>query len=305
MLTVSDRVTDLPANTVTLAELSARAGQGTDPGRRPRTGGDDAYAIYTSGTTGLPQATVLRHRGLRNLVDWHNHAYAVGPGTRALHTAGLSFDASVWEIWPYLSAGATVVTAPDEVRMIPSRLVGYARTHRTTKLLASTPLAQEILRTCPDDEIPWTELFTGGDVLRLSRLPSGWAHVNHYGPMEAAVVATAWRADHVPADGLAPIGQPIRGVSVRLAATDLSPVAPGSAGELLIGGPGVGHGYHDRPRLTVAGARPEQPFDVPDHGRVRGGKRLRRAVRARGRRSGARRLGRRGVPHWTGESSPR
>ena len=36
--------------------------------------------------------------------------------------AGLAFDASVWELWPYLAAGASVHLPDEDTRISPTRL---------------------------------------------------------------------------------------------------------------------------------------------------------------------------------------
>src|SRR5438067_2320309 len=67
-----------------------------------------AYVIYTSGSTGRPRGVETRHRGLVNLATWHQRAYKVTAEDRATLVARPAFDASVWEMWPYLTAGASV-----------------------------------------------------------------------------------------------------------------------------------------------------------------------------------------------------
>src|SRR5215472_17436446 len=67
-----------------------------------------AYVIYTSGSTGQPKGVEITHQGLSNLVSWHQRAFKVGPTDRASQLSALGFDAAVWEIWPYLAAGARV-----------------------------------------------------------------------------------------------------------------------------------------------------------------------------------------------------
>src|SRR5579859_77041 len=61
-----------------------------------------AYIIYTSGSTGKPKGVQVTHRGLRNLVHWHQKAFDLTPQDRASQLASLSFDAAGWELWPYL-----------------------------------------------------------------------------------------------------------------------------------------------------------------------------------------------------------
>ncbi|MGD6142879.1 AMP-binding protein, partial [Xanthomonas citri pv. citri] len=75
-----------------------------------------AYVIYTSGSTGQPKGVMVEHRNLRNLLDWHCDAFALGEGERSACAAGLAFDACTWEIWPPLCMGATLVLAPAAAR---------------------------------------------------------------------------------------------------------------------------------------------------------------------------------------------
>ena len=81
-----------------------------------------AYVIYTSGSTGRPKGVEIEHRGLLNLAQWHQHAYGITPQERGSHMAGVGFDASVWETWPYLAAGASLEIAAEEERVSAQKL---------------------------------------------------------------------------------------------------------------------------------------------------------------------------------------
>ena len=69
---------------------------------------DLAYVIYTSGSTGRPKGVQITHDSLLNLVFWHQRTFDVKPTDRASQLASPGFDAAVWELWPYLTAGASV-----------------------------------------------------------------------------------------------------------------------------------------------------------------------------------------------------
>ncbi|PYN06792.1 MAG: hypothetical protein DME06_18050, partial [Candidatus Rokuibacteriota bacterium] len=65
-----------------------------------------AYVIYTSGSTGQPKGVEITHSSLLNLVFWHRRAFQITAADRATQIAAVGFDAAVWELWPYLTAGA-------------------------------------------------------------------------------------------------------------------------------------------------------------------------------------------------------
>ncbi|MHC5719857.1 MAG: AMP-binding protein, partial [Nostoc sp.] len=67
-----------------------------------------AYVIYTSGSTGQPKGVSVAHKGLINLVIWHQTTFDITSLDVTTQLAGTAFDAAVWELWPYLGAGASI-----------------------------------------------------------------------------------------------------------------------------------------------------------------------------------------------------
>jgi amino acid adenylation domain-containing protein len=212
-----------------------------------------AYVIYTSGTTGRPKGVEVTHANLAHLIAWHNDAFAVTAADRGSHLAGLGFDASVWEVWPYLSAGASVVLAPDDVRTSDARLRDWLIGEGVTIAFAPTALAQELIRRDWPNDTKLRCLLTGADRL-LGRPRPGLPFdlVNNYGPTECTVVATSAvvppEADEA---GLPPIGRPIGETVIRILDSGGAPVAPGEQGEIHIGGPSVARGYRHQPGMTA------------------------------------------------------
>ena len=76
-----------------------------------------AYVIYTSGTTGDPKGVMIEHKALMNLCQWHIQAYEVQEDSRATLFSGVGFDASVWELFPYLTSGSCIFPIREYTRL--------------------------------------------------------------------------------------------------------------------------------------------------------------------------------------------
>jgi len=211
-----------------------------------------AYVIYTSGSCGRPKGIEVTHGSLINLVAWHRRAFAITSADRAHFYASPAFDASVWETWPYLAAGASLHLPPDSVRSDPAALRDWMLAERITVGFVPTPLAERMLALAWPARTPLRALLTGADTLHRYPAPSlPFALVNNYGPAECTVVSTSgvvdWRADVA----LPPIGRAIDNVDVLILDGAGRPVPPGTAGELHIGGAGLARGYRHHPELTA------------------------------------------------------
>ena len=228
-----------------------------------------AYVIYTSGSTGRPKGVAIQHAGLVNLVSWHIAEYEVTVEDRATQVASLSFDAAVWEIWPYLAAGASLYLVDDRVRASAPDLLNWLHENRITLCFLPTPMAEEVLSLPLPKDFSLKALLTGGD--KLQRIPkerTSFRLVNHYGPTENTVVSTfapvvASEAKYVPP----PIGRPITNTKAFVLDGSLQPVPIGVAGELHVSGVGLARGYLNRLDLTAEKFTPN-PFDGDEHSRM-------------------------------------
>lgn len=235
--------------------LGAGAGAAAPAGEpEPAAPAGLAYVIYTSGSTGTPKGVEVGHASLANLVRWHRETYGTAPGVRVAAFAGLGFDASVWETWAALAAGATLVLPDEPPGADVSLIADFLAVNAVEQCFLSTPLAEQLLA---HDAPPacLRVLLTGGDRLRVHPDPAFPAAVhNHYGPTEATVVTTAsGDLRRTGADtGRAPvIGRPVTGARVRLTDADGGGITePGVSGELLIGGAILALGYRGDPELT-------------------------------------------------------
>src|SRR5581483_8645027 len=211
------------------------------------------YVIYTSGSTGAPKGVLIEHGSVANLVDWHNQAFDVTAADRASHFSTIGFDAAVWELWPYLAAGASVHFVDDAARTEPEALRDWLCANRISIAFVPTAIAEHIVQASWPANASLRTLLTGADTLH--RHPTGglpFRLINNYGPTECTVVATSGVvASGEHSDGLPPIGRAIRNTTVRVLDEALRPVMPGQAGELFIGGAGVARGYLNRADLTA------------------------------------------------------
>jgi amino acid adenylation domain-containing protein len=212
-----------------------------------------AYVIYTSGSTGRPKGVEITHANLDNLIDWHQSAFDVTPGDRASQVAGLGFDAAVWEIWPHLTAGASLHIADELTRRSPQALRDWLVAEQITISFVPTVLAEQLLHTPWPTRTALRWLLTGADTLRrrpIAGLP--FVFVNNYGPTECTVVATSGTVAPGHDGGPPSIGRPINNAGALILDDTLRPVRPGEVGELCLAGSLVGRGYRNNPELTAS-----------------------------------------------------
>ncbi|HEY9416376.1 MAG TPA: amino acid adenylation domain-containing protein, partial [Pseudonocardia sp.] len=255
LLTSGDVAGRLPATGVRL--LLDDPGTVAEVGRRPAAGpavaadlSNAAYLIYTSGSTGRPKGVLVSHAGVASLVATQLDRLDVGPGSRVLQFASLSFDAAFWELCMALLTGAALVVARAE-RLLPGEPLAelarqYGVTHATVPPVALATTAADA------DVLPDATLVVAGEACSaelILRWSPGRRVINAYGPTESTVCATLTAP--LAGAGTPPIGRPVVNSQVYVLDAGLRPVPVGVAGELYIAGAGLARGYHNRTGLTA------------------------------------------------------
>ncbi len=235
--------------------------------------GNLAYVIYTSGSTGLPKGAMVEHKGMLN------HLYAkvsdleLTGADRVAQTASQCFDISVWQFLAALLVGGQVHIYSDEVAFDPSRLLARVVADRISILETVPTLMRAML-----EEVA----FRGATRFDLSALrwliPTGealppelvrqWLSyypntplLNAYGPTECSDDVTHYPIYQPPAEDVVnmPIGRPVSNMRLYVLDRHLQPLPIGLAGELYVGGVGVGRGYLNDPLRTAEAFVPD-PF---------------------------------------------
>ncbi|HYH79840.1 MAG TPA: amino acid adenylation domain-containing protein [Longimicrobium sp.] len=216
-----------------------------------------AYVLFTSGSTGRPKGVAVPHGALANHMAWMQAAFPLAAADRVLQKTPIGFDASVWEFWAPLLAGATLVMAPPGAHREPARLARALADEAVTVAQFVPSLLQLLL----DEEAlgearALRRVFCGGEALAAAlaarcRAATGAEVVNLYGPTEACIDATFAVATGAERAATVPIGAPVANLRGLVLDATGEPVPDGVPGELCLGGAGLARGYLGRPGLTA------------------------------------------------------
>ncbi len=231
----------------------------SEPRKVDHTARNLAYIIYTSGSTGRPKGVMIEHRSAINLWLGLNRSiyanHADGGAMRVSLNAPLPFDASVQE-WLMLLSGHALVIIPAEVRQDAERLLGYIREKRIDVLDCVPSQLKMLIGAGLLDGAGWTPraVLPGGEAIdnrTWEQMASveGVEFYNMYGPTECTVNSTICQVSCYP--GHASIGRPVVNAQAYVLDRNLQPAPIGVAGELYLGGVGVGRGYLNRAELTA------------------------------------------------------
>ncbi|KAJ3201890.1 hypothetical protein HK099_002064, partial [Clydaea vesicula] len=202
------------------------------------TGNDPAYIVFTSGSTGKPKGVLISHGSLCNTILPQPNLVHVKKGERCGQFLNIAFDASIAEIFCTLSVGGTLVLCPENILEMPNNL----------ESLVITPTGLSLLK--PNDFPYLKNVVVGGEAI-TSSLAKTWSHLNlwmSYGPSECTICCAEGKLEDI---NKVTAGKPTPNTFHYIVDKNMNLVPRGIAGELVIGGKGVGMGYVNRPDLTA------------------------------------------------------
>lgn len=222
---------------------------------------DVAYMICTSGTSGTPKAVMIRRESLTAFLGAVVERSGYDRSMRWLSVAPLHFDASTLDFLP-LAVGGTLILL--DRTMLPGDVLKPLAEHRITDTMLISSLLRAVVGRHADlaahDLSTLRTLWYGGEpcptaVLRSFAAAHPQVRFRHgYGPSETCNTATLYDFDAVPPDApdYLPIGKPLATVEAHALDENRMPIAPGTTGELWIGGIQVMDGYCSDPARTAS-----------------------------------------------------
>ncbi|MGR2697468.1 amino acid adenylation domain-containing protein [Bacillus inaquosorum] len=220
-----------------------------------------AYVIYTSGSTGRPKGVEVEHRAAVNFLNSLQSRYRLKQSDVIMHKTSYSFDASIWELfwWPY--AGASVYLLPQGGEKEPEVIAKAVEEQEITAMHFVPSMLHAFLEHIKYRPVPikingLKRVFSGGEQLgthlvsRFCELLPGVALTNSYGPTEATVEAAFFDCPLHEKLERVPIGKSVHHVRLYILNQKQRMLPAGCIGELYIAGAGVARGYLNRPALT-------------------------------------------------------
>lgn len=216
-----------------------------------------AYIIYTSGSTGKPKGVPVSHRNLLHSSRARFKYYPDQPDCFLL-LSSFAFDSSVAGIFWTLSQGGCLCLPQKHELTQPFALAQLVHRRKVSHLLALPSFYAALIN---DRALPLlTSLKTvivAGEACAMEiaaehhrKLPAVKFY-NEYGPTEATVWSSVWQSKPVETGATLSIGRPIADTQIYILDTHYQPAPVGIAGELLIGGNGLTHGYLNQAGLTA------------------------------------------------------
>lgn len=216
------------------------------------------YVIFTSGSTGKPKATCVYQRGVLNLVDWYVKEFQFNQQDKGLIVSSFSFDLTQKNLFAFLLKGGELHLAPEPFD--PFQIaVNISNANITTINLA--PSAFYAIVEADDNYTALSSLkrvVLGGEPIEASKIASiakVYPHVeivNSYGPTECSDVTSFFRIKDTELNNvdMIPSGFPVPNTATYIVNNNQTLAPIGTAGEICIGGIGVGQGYLNRYELT-------------------------------------------------------
>jgi acyl-[acyl-carrier-protein]-phospholipid O-acyltransferase/long-chain-fatty-acid--[acyl-carrier-protein] ligase len=222
-----------------------------------------ATVIFSSGSTGDPKGVMLTHFNIASNISQVNQVFMLDGRDKILgilpffHSFG--FTAGLW-LPAVQGVGVVFHVNPLDAQIVGALIEKY----KVTLLVATPTFLQAYMRRCKPESFGSLQYVLVGAEKLQERVSLafedqfGIRPLEGYGCTECSpIVAVNGKDFRAPgfrqvASRRGKIGHPLPGVSVKVVDIDTGqPVAPGTAGMLLVKGPNVMRGYLGKPEKTA------------------------------------------------------
>jgi amino acid adenylation domain-containing protein len=208
------------------------------------------YVLFTSGSTGRPKGCAVEHRSAVALLHWLRHWWQDEDLEGVLASTSLNFDPSLFELFAPLIRGGAVLVAEnalslpdlplaDRVTLISTVASALAELVRMDAVPPSVRVAN--LAGEPLQNAVVQRIYEGSGIARAYNL---------YGLTEDTLYTTGELIVRGSKEAIT-IGRPIANRQIHILSAELEPVPVGVAGQIYVGGAGLGRCYVHRPELTA------------------------------------------------------
>jgi amino acid adenylation domain-containing protein len=224
-----------------------------------------AIVPYTSGSTGKPKGVMMFHSATCNHIFWVQHYFPMDHTDSMPVKYSICFDASTFEIFYPLHAGARLIMVPQGMQQDLAFLVNLVVEHKITMMDVATPQLQVMLEDEKFLQCDWLKRITCASESMFVDFKEryfelmGKELVHFYGPCEASIGSTSNVCKPGGEEYIVSVGTPISNTEIYVLDPNLQPLPVGVAGEIYIGGVGVTRGYLNLPVMTAEKFIPD-PF---------------------------------------------
>ncbi|SHO53570.1 non-ribosomal peptide synthetase [Anaerocolumna xylanovorans] len=198
-----------------------------------------AYVIFTSGSSGIPKGVEVQDKAILNFCSSVIHRIGISEKDKTIALSNFGFDASVFDMYPFLLSGAEIYLIKEEDRKDIISLNQYMIKSCITIQCMTTALYHLFLNV----ENPVLEkLCVIGEKMLFYR-KKNYRIFNMYGPTEATVLVTLTEIRQSSSD--IPVGYPIDNTDIYIVDKEGNKKSLREKGEICIEGICLAKGYRN------------------------------------------------------------
>lgn len=207
----------------------------------PETVKNEFAIFFTSGSTGTPKGIKINHQNIVAYCQWYHRFFRPQRGCVIAAYNNFSFDASITDIFPALTSGATIAIVPQNIKKDLSSLVEFCDINNVNVIDLPTQIGRIFAanKRCKTLQ----HIVLGGEAVAPFHNCGNYHIYNQYGPTETTVAATIYEIQGNEVS--IPIGKPLDCVKIYVVDSFGRRLPVGAIGEIWIAGAQVSDGYLD------------------------------------------------------------